>query len=114
MVLWVRLAHFFTNEAYSQCQASPERKHARSRQNCSCFIVVSVKTPGTWFARHVVQKLGRWKTMQMVMRYAHHYPESLRAGIEILDRIPAGVSTVLAHSADSAAESVARESTVSW
>ena len=37
--------------------------------------------------------------MQMVMRYAHHYPESLRAGIEILDRIPAGVSTVLAHSA---------------
>ena len=62
---------------------------------------------------YTVQKLGRWKTMQMVMRYAHHYPESLRAGIEILDRVPAGVSTVLAHSANSAAESVPRESAVS-
>jgi hypothetical protein len=35
----------------------------------------------------------------MVMRYAHHQPESLRAGIEILDRVPAGVRTVLAQSA---------------
>lgn len=35
---------------------------------------------------YTVQKLGRWKTVQMVMRYAHHYPESLRAGIEALDR----------------------------
>jgi integrase len=33
-----------------------------------------------------VQKLGRWRHISMVMRYAHHYPESLRAGIEILDR----------------------------
>ncbi len=29
---------------------------------------------------YTVQKLGRWKTTQMVMRYAHHYPESLRRG----------------------------------
>jgi integrase len=43
---------------------------------------------------YTVQKLGRWKTISMVMRYAHHHPESLRAGIEILDRVPAGVSTV--------------------
>ncbi|HJS67442.1 MAG TPA: tyrosine-type recombinase/integrase [Nitrospiraceae bacterium] len=27
-----------------------------------------------------VQKLGRWKTISMVMPYAHHHPESLRAG----------------------------------
>jgi integrase len=27
---------------------------------------------------YTVQKLGRWKTISMVMRYAHHYPESLR------------------------------------
>ncbi len=33
-----------------------------------------------------IQKLGRWKTIQMVLRYAHHYPESLRHGIEVLDR----------------------------
>jgi len=34
-----------------------------------------------------VQKLGRWKSISMVMRYAHHYPESLRSGIEVLDEI---------------------------
>lgn len=28
----------------------------------------------------------------MVMRYAHH-PKGLRAGVEILDRMPTGVST---------------------
>jgi hypothetical protein len=31
----------------------------------------------------------------MVQRYAHHHTESLRAGIEILDREPAGISTKL-------------------
>ncbi len=34
----------------------------------------------------------------MVMRYAHHHPGSLRAGVEILDRTPTGVSTNLAQS----------------
>jgi hypothetical protein len=43
-----------------------------------------------------VQKLGRWKTISMVTRYAYHHPESLRAGVEILDRVPAGATTVLA------------------
>ena len=32
-----------------------------------------------------VQKLGRWKNDSMVMRYAHHNPESLRPSIEVLD-----------------------------
>lgn len=44
---------------------------------------------------YTIQKLGRWKTISMVMRYAHHHPESLRAGVEILDRVPTGVSTNL-------------------
>jgi integrase len=35
---------------------------------------------------YTVQKLGRWKTISMVMRYAHHYPESLRSGIEVFNR----------------------------
>ena len=26
---------------------------------------------------YTVQKLGRWGNISMVMRYAHHYPESL-------------------------------------
>ncbi|MEO7861412.1 MAG: tyrosine-type recombinase/integrase [Nitrospirales bacterium] len=43
---------------------------------------------------YTVQKLGRWKTISMVMRYAHHHPESLRAGTEILDRVPAAGSTI--------------------
>ena len=36
---------------------------------------------------YTVQKLGRWKTISMVQRYAHDYPESLRPGIEVLDRM---------------------------
>ena len=30
---------------------------------------------------YTVQKLGRWKTISMVMGYAHHYPESLQSGV---------------------------------
>lgn len=33
-----------------------------------------------------VQKLGRWKSLSMVQRYAHHQTDSLRSTIEILDR----------------------------
>ena len=36
---------------------------------------------------YAVQKLGRWKTMSMIMRYAHHYTESLRPVAEALDRM---------------------------
>jgi len=42
-----------------------------------------------------VQKLGRWKNTSMVMRYAHHCPESLRAGIEIMDTLNPSVITNL-------------------
>ena len=62
---------------------------------------------------YTVQKLGRWKTISMVMRYAHHHSESLRAGIEILDRVPAGVSTVLAQSAHHAGAGAGTESAAS-
>jgi integrase len=47
---------------------------------------------------YTVQKLGRWKNTSMVMRYAHHYPESLRPGVEVLDRIGQKISTNLAQS----------------
>ena len=36
---------------------------------------------------YAVQKLGRWRNTSMIMRYAHHYPESLRPGIEAIDRV---------------------------
>jgi len=49
----------------------------------------------------------------MVMRYAHHHSESLRAGMEILDRVPAGVSTVLAQSANHAVAVAESESVAS-
>jgi site-specific recombinase XerD len=35
---------------------------------------------------YAVQRLGRWKTVKMVQHYGHHYPESLRAAVEVLDR----------------------------
>jgi hypothetical protein len=47
---------------------------------------------------YTVQKLGRWKTISMVMRYAHHYPESLRSGVNVLDNLRKKVSTNLAQS----------------
>jgi len=62
---------------------------------------------------YTVQKLGRWKTISMVMRYAHHHPESLRAGVEILDRLPAGVSTILAQSTTHPVVGAGSESVVS-
>lgn len=36
---------------------------------------------------YTVQKLGRWRNTSMINRYAHHYPESLRSGIEVMDGI---------------------------
>jgi site-specific recombinase XerD len=33
-----------------------------------------------------VQRLLGHKSPMMTQRYAHHYPESLRDGVEILDR----------------------------
>jgi integrase len=34
---------------------------------------------------YTVQKLGRWRSTAMIMRYAHHNAESLRPGIETMD-----------------------------
>lgn len=45
---------------------------------------------------YTVQKLGRWKTISMVLRYAHHQPESLRGGAEVLDRLRRESSPILA------------------
>ena len=45
-----------------------------------------------------LQKLGRWKEVKMVMRYAHHCTESLRTGIEVMDRIQGKTITNLSQS----------------
>lgn len=34
----------------------------------------------------------------MIMRYAYHYPESLRAGVEVLDRINGRVGQMVVKS----------------
>ena len=47
---------------------------------------------------YTVQKLGRWKTIQMVERYAHHYAESLRGGVETLDSLNGDFITFLSQS----------------
>lgn len=36
---------------------------------------------------YAVQKLGRWRSISMVERYAHHYAESLRSSVELLDAV---------------------------
>ena len=56
---------------------------------------------------YTVQKLGRWKTISMVMRYAHHHPESLRGGAEVLDRLRLDASTKRAQLAGSASGATA-------
>lgn len=45
---------------------------------------------------YAVQKLGRWKSVVMVMRYAHHNAETLRPGVEALDQKDRKISTNLA------------------
>jgi site-specific recombinase XerD len=47
-----------------------------------------------------VQRLLGHKSPVMTQRYAHHYPESLRGGVNMLDRL-ARSSTDLAQSAGS-------------
>ena len=47
---------------------------------------------------YTIQRLGRWKSIQMVLRYAHHHAESLRSGVEVLDRMPNGIITILSQS----------------
>jgi hypothetical protein len=37
-----------------------------------------------------VQQLFRHKSPIITQRYAHHYPKSLRDGMEILDRLAGG------------------------
>jgi len=43
---------------------------------------------------YVVKELLGHKTITMTMRYAHHYPESLRHGVEVLDRLCYNSATV--------------------
>jgi len=45
-----------------------------------------------------VQKLGRWKSTEMIKRYAHHYTESLRPRIEVMDSFQGVKITDLAQS----------------
>jgi integrase len=46
----------------------------------------------------IFQKLGRSKTISTVTRYAHHNPESLRSGIEALDKLRENHITILSQS----------------
>ncbi len=48
---------------------------------------------------YAVKELLGHKSIKMTMRYAHHYPESLRYGVDILDKIKAGDASVCFKSA---------------
>lgn len=51
-------------------------------QNCR-ILAFSIVQGGVGI--YEVQKLGRWKSITMVQRDAHHYPESLRSAIAVMD-----------------------------
>lgn len=46
---------------------------------------------------YTIQRLGRWRSLSMVMRYAHHSVESLRTSMEAVNRL---ASTNLAQSGE--------------
>lgn len=48
---------------------------------------------------YAVKELLGHKSIKMTMRYAHHYPESLRYGVDILDKIKAGDASICFKSA---------------
>ena len=74
-------------EGHPQCCAPQNREHGI--RSAPRLIQAGVDV-------YTVQKVGRWKTISMVLRYAHHQPESLRAGAEVLDRLRREHSTILA------------------
>jgi site-specific recombinase XerD len=43
---------------------------------------------------YVVKELLGHKTIAMTMRYAHHYPESLRHGVDVLDKFGHNLDTI--------------------
>ena len=45
-----------------------------------------------------VRKLGRWKNVTIVQRYADHYLESLSASIEMIDGVKKPIITILSQS----------------
>jgi integrase len=53
---------------------------------------------------YVVSKLLGHKSIKMTMRYAHHYPESLRHGVDILDRLQEASTAVCYKSATFSAD----------
>jgi integrase len=74
--------------------------HARDRAKIDDFTFHDLRhTFATRLAQsgvdlYKIQKLLGHKTITMTQRYSHHCPESLRSGVEVLDKI----STVLAQS----------------
>lgn len=52
-----------------------------------------------WVELYAVQRLLGHKSPIMTQRYAHHYPESLRDGVETLDRPRSGHNTQFAQPA---------------
>ena len=55
--------------------------------------IVSEIIDGSYFEQ---QKALGHKTITMTMRYAHHYPESLRSSVEVLDKNYCDSTTVRA------------------
>ena len=74
----------------NECSAFSTLQQSNRRRFCGTPL------PRASSKRGSIQKLGRWKTISMVLRYAHHQPESLRSGAEVLDRLRRENSTKVA------------------
>jgi len=58
-----------------------------------------------------IQKLGRWKTLSMVLRYAYHCPDTLRPGGKALEKHRKNFITILSQLPDVTQDSSSAENT---
>ncbi|MBN2059929.1 MAG: tyrosine-type recombinase/integrase [Deltaproteobacteria bacterium] len=92
-----RLSHYSSSSS-SRRNGRPSPYHAPSVS----LSRPSAHTFAMWLRQngvdlYTVQKLGRWKTVTMVRRYAHHHTETLRASVEKLDEVKKPIITNLSH-----------------
>jgi len=105
----IRSTYAFSNEAGNKIIASNVLRafyKALERSEISDFRFHDLRhTFATRLAQagvdfYKIGKLLGHKDIRMTQRYAHHYPESLRDGVEVLDRI----STILEQSKEKGAQ----------
>lgn len=81
------------------CAARSGWHSPRPRSRIFISMICGIPSRRAWFKPGLIYKVQRLlgpKSPVMTQRYAHHYPESLRDGIDLLSRL-AGQGTELVH-----------------